>query len=187
MCELEFPLLFCCVFGLFFELSLYTDIYDRLPYKDLYTALSMLTHRLNVSLESPLSRSQERIVPDPKLRLDERLERPPFVLQDCSSAQNRRTFEKHRRKKSRTKLMTLHCRRRCCTITPCVPIMWLVISDVPVTSPTWNADLFLLSASLLNPQVYSHMGEFDVIAIGFSTSSHTMHRKCNRCACNIDA
>lgn len=50
--------------------------------------------------------------------------------------------------------------------------MWLVISNVPdVTSPTWNADLFLFFASLLNPQVYSHMGEFDIIAIGFPTSS----------------
>lgn len=56
----EFPLLLCCVFGLFFELSLYTGIYDWLPYKDLYTALSMLTHRLNVSLES-LSRDLRNV------------------------------------------------------------------------------------------------------------------------------
>lgn len=67
MCE--FPLLLCCVCGLFFEHSLYTGIYDRLPYKDLYTALSMLTHRLNVSLESlSHEQSQERIILDPKLR-----------------------------------------------------------------------------------------------------------------------
>lgn len=32
--------------------SLYIQPYDRLPYKDLYTALSMLTHRWNVSLET---------------------------------------------------------------------------------------------------------------------------------------
>ena len=31
-----------------------------------------------------------------------------------------------------------------------------------MTSPTWNANLFLFSASLLNLQVYSHMGEFDI-------------------------
>ncbi|KAL0122657.1 hypothetical protein PUN28_007408 [Cardiocondyla obscurior] len=35
-------------------------IYDWLPYKDLYTALSMLTHRLNVSLES-LSRDTRNL------------------------------------------------------------------------------------------------------------------------------
>lgn len=32
--------------------SLYIQPYGRLPYKDLYTALSMLTHRWNVSLET---------------------------------------------------------------------------------------------------------------------------------------
>lgn len=41
-----------CVYSASFVFSLYTDIYNRLPYKDLHAALLMLTHRLNVSLEN---------------------------------------------------------------------------------------------------------------------------------------
>lgn len=212
MCE--FPLLLCCVFGLFFELSLYTGIYDRLPYKDLYTALSMLTHRLNVSLES-FSRNPRNVSSWTQTSDSTSDSRNQFVfyshflyfytlnillklslkycnsekieyyykfmclheflvnlslrnivyffnhsiLQDCFAESS---SEKHCIKKSHKiddlalSSIILHNR------VVCVPIIWLVISDVPVTSPTWNADLFLLSASLLNPQVYSHMGEFDI-------------------------
>ncbi|XP_011684856.1 PREDICTED: uncharacterized protein LOC105448148 isoform X2 [Wasmannia auropunctata] len=72
-------------------------IYDRLPYKDLYTALSMLTHRLNVSLES-LSRDPRNVSSRTQNSRQARPTRPSFALQD-RFAQNRRP-KKHRGKRS---------------------------------------------------------------------------------------
>lgn len=46
--------------------SPYIQAYDWLPYKDLYTALSMLTHRLNVSLESLSLRGPRTVRPGPE-------------------------------------------------------------------------------------------------------------------------
>lgn len=53
-------------FGLLRVLSLYTDIYNRLPYKDLHTALLMLTHVWTYLSKTSLVILQGRIA-SPKL------------------------------------------------------------------------------------------------------------------------
>lgn len=67
-----------CVYSASFVFSLYTEIYNRLPYKDLHAALLMLTHRLNVSLENLSRDPPGPCIAGPKSR--SRLESPLIYL-----------------------------------------------------------------------------------------------------------